>query len=477
MPRAVVLLLCLAGALVCAPSAGAARGLTLGFSDRTAFTEMSPADVTTNIAHAKAAGASIVRFELRWSTVAPTRPPSQATAADPGWSGYRWAETDAALRRLAAAGLKTLPIVLFAPRWAEGSGRPPASETVPRGTWKPSASALQAFATAAARRYSGSFPDPEVPGATLPRVDTWQAWNEPNLYNFLTPQWRRTDAGIKPLSPDLYRSLLNAVYAGIKAVNPAATIVTAGTAPYGDPNAGDPRMRPARFWRALLCVNRAGRRICERVVRFDAYAHHPYSVSGPRRRALNDDDVGTPDLAKITRPLERAIRLGNVKPRRSKALWITEISWDSEPDPYAFSLTDQARYLAGGLNVLWRAGAKVVLWWNLRDEAPDPSWAATFQSGIFFRGATPADDRRKPSYRAYRFPFTAYRSGEVAQLWGLAPGSGTVTIEAQRGESWTRVTRIRAGANRIFTGRRRVARGTVLRARWGTMTSDTWPVS
>ncbi len=114
----------------------------------------------------------------------------------------------------------------------------------------------------------------------------------------------------------------------------------------------------------------------------------------------------------------------------------------------------------------------------MRDEAEGPGWGSTLQSGIFLRGATPDEDRRKLSFTAFRFPFTAYlpKRGSRAKLWGLAPNAGAVVVEKQVGGRWRRVTRLRAGSGRVFTGRIRARRGDVLRARQAGETSLTWPV-
>ena len=168
--------------------------------------------------------------------------------------GYDWAGTDAHVRDAVAAGLQPILLVNGAPRWAEGPNRPPVSEDAPTGSWRPDAAAFGRFAEAAARRYSGTTPDPLTPGAMLPRVKDWQAWNEPNLTNFITPQWRRTSSGFEPESPDIYRPLLNAFYAGVKRADPSNVVATAGTAPFGDLHRGDRRMQPAEFVRYLFCV-------------------------------------------------------------------------------------------------------------------------------------------------------------------------------------------------------------------------------
>lgn len=453
-----------------------AQALELGFSDISVPTGMSPEETATAFGNARGAGASTWRLKVAWSSVAPNRPPTRVSAADPSWAGYRWGDLDQRLRAVVAAGLKPLPFVIGAPSWAEGAGRPPASRTVPQGVWRPSPTALGDFAVALAKRYSGRFPDPSDPARALPAVSRWQVWNEPNLSVDLAPQWVRKGGRWTPESPRLYRSLLNAFYTSIKSISPSAVVVTAGTGPYGDLNEGDPRMPPVRFWRELLCVS-SGKvpkaKNCPKVS-FDAIAHHPYPIGPPRRTARNPDDAVVPDVRKITRLLPAAARRGTIRPAGAKPLWITEISWDSRPDPDGVSLEQQATYLQGALYVLYQQGADLVSWFNLRDQAPIPSYAATYQSGIFLRGSTPSEDVPKPSYTAFRFPFTAYRTRGVARLWGMAPAGGAVTIQARQGDRWVTAARLRAAGNRIFTGRLRVGQGVSLRAVWNTDTSLVW---
>ena len=113
-------------------------------------------------------------------------------------------------------------------------------------------------------------------------------------------------------APAHYRRMLSAFYRGVKSVRPAALVVTAGTAPFGDPGVGGHRIMPARFVRELLCLRRSRRRLrgtsCPAPARFDVLSHHPYSVGSPRRKALNADDVSIPDLGKLTRLLRAAER-------------------------------------------------------------------------------------------------------------------------------------------------------------------------
>jgi hypothetical protein len=464
------------------PARAALPGLQLGFFDDDSFINADPATNAVNLKHAGTAGANTVRFFLRWDRAMPTKPTSLAEAEDPGWPGYEWAATDQAFRQIVAAGMRPVPVPFVAPRWAEAAGRPAVSQVAPEGTWKPSARWYGAFATALARRYSGTYPDPSNAGSWLPIVRDWEVWNEPNLTNYLTPQWRKTARGYQPQSPGTFRALLNAFYKAVKAVSAKNFVISGGTAPFGDQRDGDKRMMPARFWRSLVCVSgrahpKAQR--CGKTVSFDAIAHHPYPIGPPRRRALNSDDVVVPDLAKITKPVAVAQRAGVVRPNRHKQLWVTEISWDSRPDPDGLTLAEQATYLEGALYVMWSQGVDVVTWYLLRDQAPTPSFATTYQSGIFERGLQPSADTPKPSFTAFAFPFTAYRSSGVATLWGMAPsalGATGVTVESRSGTVWRSVARLRSGSNRVFRGRLRVGPGTELRARAGDQTSLTWRV-
>jgi hypothetical protein len=464
------------------PAAAGARGsLLTGFTDIAAY-QGSEATRQIALQHTVDARASLVRYSVTWAEIEPQRPPDRATARDPGWLGYRWDHVDAIVRDIAAAGLRPVPTFLVAPRWAEGPNRPRISARAPRGTWRPSPEAFGDFIYAMARRYSGQYPDPQRPGATLPRIRYWQSWNEPDLSTFLSPQWRRHGRGYLPVSPLVYKRLLNSFYNAVKAVDPSNFVVSGGTAPYGDYPAGGPRIPPAAFTRALLCVTgrrhpRPLKRCSGGPAKFDALAQHPYAFGSPGRHAINPDDIVTPDFDKLTRPLHVAQRAGYVLPAGHKQLWATELSYDSDPpDPHALPLQQHARWLEGALYVLWRQGVSVAAWYQLRDSPRGPGYRYSSQSGIYFAGATVAQDRPKPAFTAFRFPFTAYRVRGVARLWGLAPGAGTVSVESRRGRRWTVVKRLRAGSNRLFLGRLRARPGALLRAAFGAERSLTWKV-
>jgi hypothetical protein len=309
------------------------------------------------------AGSTVVRMDLNWSLVAPHRPADPDDPADPA---YRWANVDAAVADANARGQRVILTVWGAPPWAEGAGRPADAGI---GTWMPSPTALKSFMTAAGTRYVGA-------------VRAWQIWNEPNLSQHLAPQWRNG----KMFAPVRYRSLLNASYEALKAIDPANVVVTAGTGPYGDPRANANRIMPVRFWRAVLCLDgeRLKPRKCENPASFDALAHHPYGVRGPRSHARNDDDVAVPDLARLTRIERAAVRAKTVRPAQRKQLWVTEVSWDSSPpDPDGVPAEQHAQWLKDAMTVLERQGVDVVTWFRLRDQAPVPNFGLTNQSGLY----------------------------------------------------------------------------------------------
>ena len=245
-----------------------------------------------------------------------------------------------------------------------------------------------------------AFPIRFDPKRALPHVAYFQAWNEPNLPATLAPQWKRTRSGYVPASPAIYRGLLNAFYAGVKSVQPHASVLTAGLAPYGD-TPGAARMHPVTFLEALL----------SRRANFDALDIHPYGLT-PTHHAFSPDDVSTPDLGRLRRVL-RAHSAG------SKPIWVTEIDWDSKPDPAAVSLAQQARYLAQAFYELWRQGVSHVLWYQPHDLGGTP------RGGIPYGGLFTIDGQAKPASSAFRFPFVALRGTDGSTtLWGRAPIRG-----------------------------------------------------
>ena len=142
-----------------------------------------------------------------------------------------------------AAGLTPLLQVYYAPEWANRCESDPAfAVTLP--PCDPDPDAMADFGRAAAKRYDGTNPG-------LPRVRYWQPQNEPNLSLFFGPQF---GSGGKPISPGIYRTLLNRFYVAVKSVNPKNRVLSAGLAPNGN----DAAVAPLDFARRFL--HRRGRK-------------------------------------------------------------------------------------------------------------------------------------------------------------------------------------------------------------------------
>jgi hypothetical protein len=437
-----------------------AAGLTIGFSADPALTANTPAADALWIPRAATEGAGIVRVNAVWSKIAPRNPPPGFNPAVSSSPGYDWTAIDAAVRDLSSRGLQVLLNVWGAPTWAEGPAVP--ADATP-GAWRPDAAQFASFATAAALRYDGRFPDPGKPGAFLPRVRDWQAWNEPNLSYYLSPQWTRAGRGWAPAGPGIYRQLLNAFYGAVKRVSSSNFVVTAGTAPYGDAPGGQ-RMQPVAFDRALFCLRNNARLTpvsCPDPPHLDALSHHPYGIGGPLWHALNADDVAVPDVYKLARVLHAAERARHVLPAGAKRLWVTELSWDtSPPDPNGVPAAKQARWLEQALYVLWRQGVDTVLWLQIVDAPPIPSYGSTYQAGLYSLGGAP-----KPAAQAFRFPFVTRRlnRGQI-QCWGRAPQAGTIAIEERRGQGWRVLRRLAVGTGQVFDAVVPIRGSAILRA-------------
>lgn len=462
----VLALLCIAAG----PADAGAQGLITGFSADPALTGGTPSAAAVWIPRAAAEGASIVRVNLVWSKVAPAVRPPSFDSADPSSPGYDWTVIDAAVRALAGHGLQVLLNVTGAPRWAEGAS-PPANAAP--GSWRPDAAEFASFAAAAALRYDGRFPDPSNPGAFLPRIRYWQAWNEPNLSLYLSPQWTRSGSRWIPASPTIYRRLLNAFYRAVKQVSSSNFVVTAGTAPYGDLPGGE-RMPPVAFDRALFCLRDNAHLTpsrCPAPPHFDALSHHPYGIRGPLWHALNPDDAAVPDVYKIARVLHAAEHAGHVRPAGAKQLWVSEISWDSSPpDPEGVPVAEQARWLEQALYVLWRQGVDTVLWLQIVDSPPIPNYGSTYQAGLYYLGGAP-----KPAAQAYRFPFVTQRlnKGHI-EAWGRAPHAGKLAIEVLRAGRWAVLRRLRVHTDQVFQAVLAIHGRAVLRAQGDPDTSLAW---
>jgi hypothetical protein len=448
--------------LLPAARAQAARPLTVGFADP-AFVSADPTERDRALDFAGEVGAGIVRLPVFWSSLVAGEP---ANASDPADPAYDFGRLDEAIAAASRRGFQVLLTVTTAPAFAEGPGRP---GFAPAGSWKPAPAALAQFATALATRYSGSYAGA---GGPLPRVTLYQAWNEPNLETYLSPQYENG----APMAPAHYRKMLNAFFDAVKAVSPGSRVITAGTGPYGDePGAG--RTRPLAFWREVLCLSRALKALsCPTAPRFDVLAHHPINTSGgPRVSARDPDDASTPDFHNVVEILRAAERRGMVGTPGRHHAWATEMWWESDPPDavQGVPLRRHARWLALAQYLLWRQGARVVLSYPVVDLPYDPNAPLSpTSSGIRF-----VDGSAKPAASALAFPLVVDRKrGARAIVWGRAPAAGRLLVERRSGGRWRRAHARRLVAGETFKVRTSLERTRAVRARIGNSTSLPWAV-
>jgi hypothetical protein len=198
-----------------------------------------------------AAGVERVRVDVNWADAQPYASYATAPAnlsSSPQWVNVggvptNFSAVDQVVSLAAARGLELLPVVLYSPQWAARHKDVPISP--------PSSPALYArFLGALVQRYGprGSFWSANRGVRRVP-IRSWQVWNEPDLPNFWVD---------RPWVPD-YVKLLRAAHDAVKAADPTAKVVLAGTPDYS--------------WEYLAGIYRIhGARSL-----FDVVAVHPYT--------------------------------------------------------------------------------------------------------------------------------------------------------------------------------------------------------
>src|SRR5206468_6646331 len=117
---------------------------------------------------------------------------------------YRLDDVDEAVRSAQAADMEVMLTITGTPSWANAGKAP---NIMPQRL-----ADLTAFARAIASRYSGRYPG-------FPFVRFWSVWNEPNLTQFLAPQFNPVG---KSAAPETDAKPYAAAYAGLKVGNPIA---------------------------------------------------------------------------------------------------------------------------------------------------------------------------------------------------------------------------------------------------------------
>lgn len=364
MTRVSRLLLVLVAALaVASPAAAAAppRPLLIGFEDEPTF--LWSRDRFRMLDRAAAAHTSLIRVIVEWHQIARRRPAAPRNPAD---RAYHFEGLDDLVWHAQLRGIRVLLTVWGTPPWASRTHKLNAA---------PSPRELGDFCFALGRRYSGTF-------RGQPFVGLYSVWNEPNLNQFLTPQF---DARGRSRSPQLYAGMFRACADAIRAANPAARVAIGETSPRGKdaPRRADFQAShsPGRFAEALARVRPR--------LHFDAWAHHPYppGFRGRPASSLGWPNVGVGDL----RAFE--LRLRRLFGRSSVPLWLTEFGYQTAPERRgALSYGQQARYLVRAFDASVAVPDVAMFVWYVFRDTRGQLW----QSGLLRR-----NNSAKPSYSAY----------------------------------------------------------------------------
>lgn len=310
------------------------------------------------------AGVGSVRMSFLWARIQPYRTwdevpeAERASFTDVGGRPFHFAEADRLVAAAAARRIRVMPVLLYAPAWAQR--RPDQFASPPRDPAE-----YAAFAALLAERYGpgGTF---WAANARLPRVPIrdWQLWNEPTMPGFWLDQ---------PFAKH-YVDLLKATRPALRRVDPGARVVLGGLV-YDSPA-------------ALRAIYRAGGR-----PHFDVAAVHPFT--------LRVSGVGL--------LIERARRTMQSHGDGRKPLLVTELSWPSALGQikfgYGYETTEagQAERVRAALPYLARRrrelGIERVYWYTWLTRETDMSYPFDY-AGL--RRLEPGRVVAKPALAAYR---------------------------------------------------------------------------
>ena len=377
--RAAVIALVLATALLAVQAASASRYIQNGIFDDAQINYGNPDKVFPQL---KLLKTQLIRVNLAWGGPTGVSKRKPVNPMNPNDAAYDWSVYDRTVFYAQQYGMKVVFSILGTPAWANGAKGVNVAPT--------SALDLERFATAAARRYSGTFKTAD--GRVIPPVRQWLAWNEPNNPAFLRPQYKTVKGQPVIQSAIDYAKICNAIVRGVRKTTVGASKVACGvTGPRGNnnPNSSRPATSPLPFLRAMKKAGAKG---------FDAYAHHPY-YGAPR------ETPSTPPPPGIHGNAATAITLGNLnllirevtRLYGNKRIWITEYGYQTNPPDRIFgvSFVNQSRYLTEAYGIAKRnPRIDMFLWFLLRDESRG---VQGWQSGLLT-----ASGAKKPSFAAFQ---------------------------------------------------------------------------
>ena len=433
---AAAVLVAIAGLLPAGPDAArASRAQESIFQDDRALYYQGAAGQVAALDTMAGLGVDTVHTVARWRFFVPriggSKPPRHFDGRNPAsYPASRWNVLDDIVRGAQARGMQVLISPSApAPDWASTcSGK---ARRRHRGTCRPDPRLFGQFVQALGRRYSGTYRD-ESDGQLLPRVSRWSVWNEPNLSSWLYPQLQSVRGQSVVVGAAVYRNLVYAATAGLRAAGHSRDQVLLGeTAPLGNRSS---QVAPARFYRALFCVDSRGHRLtgatasasgCShrpRRLAVTGVAHHPYTRGAGTSffAKVGPDDITIAGLSRLSAVMRLGARAGAVPRSLASSIYLTEFGVSSKPPGtrYSVPLLTQAKWINEADYIAYRnPNVRSVAQYELAD---DHSYSRNyFQTGLCF-DASPCDP--KLSFRSYRVPLYVVRHGKsVIGLRGARP--------------------------------------------------------
>jgi hypothetical protein len=372
----------------------------------------------------QALGVDSVRIQVQWRFLAPAPgssvKPAGFDGSDPGdYPNRAFDVLDSVVRGATARGMDLLltptgPI----PDWASSTDRGELSDPDPEE--------FEHFVQALGERYGGSCLPPNCSGGpnaeTLPRVDQWAVWNEPNLKTFLRPQ---RDSSGRTVSGRIYRQLYLAAQRGLAhSGHGTDTLLIGETAP----SRGSSSTPPLKFLRQVFCLSQRYRplRDCE-PIEASGWSHHPYNPHVPpwgHPKRIHRSIISIGSIGRLVHALWRVWK-ANASAARLP-VYVTEYGVESYPQVgFGVSPERQAEYLGIAEYLLYRNPWVRSFAQYLLDDDVKPSRVLSFQTGLRFASRSP-----KPSYDAFPVTLVAQRSGRgEVRLWGhVRPGAGPYQV-------------------------------------------------
>jgi hypothetical protein len=434
--------------LAAAPAAHAASSMESIFQDDAVLLNSNDVNVVrAGLDEMKGLGVDTVHSLFVWAQIAPqrqdTKRPGGFDPSEPSaYPAENWRKYDTLVRGAASRGIDLIVTPTNpAPAWA---GDCKTADQRRLCVNRPSPKEYRSFIAALAKRYSGSFPDPDDSSKTLPRVRRWSFMNEPNLGAWLTPQFEKVKGRTVASGVRIYRRL---AYAGIDAVRGSPghsgdALYIAETAPVGGAGStlAEAKNPPRSFLRGLFCLDSRGRPLRDAAIgcgkRFRRFpvsgiTHHPYTFGAGAppftRSGANDITIGF--IPRLTGLLRQAARAKRIPRPAAKRILFTEFGYQTNPPDSNFGVSwaKQAEYL--NLAEYLSYTTKEVRGVSQYELYDDPS-TSSFNTGLRTCRA-PCSEEKKASYAAYRLPLYVVRTGpKRVRLFGwVRPGVGAQTVE------------------------------------------------